>query len=131
MVKLILPFPPSVNGYWRHVAKGQFVRAIISAAGRKYKAAAALTAKKQYGQAKAICDPVEVWIVFHQPDKRARDLDNRLKALFDSITEAGVWLDDNLVHSMHVKWGEKVKKGKAVVWIEKYTEGSDGKDNTL
>lgn len=35
-MKLILPFPPSVNTYWRHPNKGAFAgKSLISAAGRK------------------------------------------------------------------------------------------------
>lgn len=40
-MKLILPFPPSVNTYWRHPNKGAFVgKSLISEAGRKFQSAA-------------------------------------------------------------------------------------------
>ncbi|WRX64934.1 crossover junction endodeoxyribonuclease [Escherichia coli] len=40
-MKLILPFPPSVNTYWRHPNKGAFAgKSLISAAGRKFQSAA-------------------------------------------------------------------------------------------
>ncbi|EOX9973808.1 crossover junction endodeoxyribonuclease, partial [Escherichia coli] len=36
-MKLILPFPPSVNTYWRHPNKGAFAgKSLISSAGRKF-----------------------------------------------------------------------------------------------
>ncbi|EDG4902102.1 crossover junction endodeoxyribonuclease, partial [Salmonella enterica subsp. enterica serovar Cerro] len=40
-MKLILPFPPSVNTYWRHPNKGAFAgKSLISAAGRKFQSTA-------------------------------------------------------------------------------------------
>jgi hypothetical protein len=40
-MKLVLPFPPSVNTYWRAPNKGPLAgRHLISAAGRKYQSAA-------------------------------------------------------------------------------------------
>ncbi|EPX8647160.1 crossover junction endodeoxyribonuclease, partial [Escherichia coli] len=40
-MKLILPFPPSVNTYWRHPNKGAFAgKSLISAAGSKFQSAA-------------------------------------------------------------------------------------------
>ncbi|WP_331435949.1 RusA family crossover junction endodeoxyribonuclease [Pantoea ananatis] len=39
-------------------------------------------------------------------DKRNRDLDNSQKAQFDSLTHAGVWLDDRLIKRFTVEWGE-------------------------
>ncbi|EPQ7564944.1 crossover junction endodeoxyribonuclease, partial [Escherichia coli] len=40
-MKLILPFPPSVNTYWRHPNKGAFAgKSLISEAGRKFQSAA-------------------------------------------------------------------------------------------
>ena len=38
-VRLELPFPPSVNRYWRHVGMGGGVRVLLSREGRRYKAA--------------------------------------------------------------------------------------------
>lgn len=49
VLKLSLPFPPSVNSYWRAPKKGSLTgRHLVSAAGRKY-----LT--------NAIADVVEQW----------------------------------------------------------------------
>lgn len=39
-MKLTLPFPPSVNTYWRHPNKGPFAgKSLISVAGRKFRSA--------------------------------------------------------------------------------------------
>ncbi|WP_275272978.1 RusA family crossover junction endodeoxyribonuclease [Pantoea ananatis] len=40
---------------------------------------------------------VEVTLLLYPLDKRNRDLDNYQKALFDSLTHAGVWVDDRQI----------------------------------
>ncbi len=52
-MKLILPFPPSVNTYWRHPNKGAFAgKSLISAAGRKFQSAACAAMVEQLSSAK-------------------------------------------------------------------------------
>ncbi|EDM2499535.1 hypothetical protein G7K23_004823, partial [Salmonella enterica subsp. enterica serovar Typhimurium] len=47
-MKLILPFPPSVNTYWRAPNKGPLAgRHLISADGRKYQSAACVAIIEQ------------------------------------------------------------------------------------
>ncbi|EKJ4622224.1 RusA family crossover junction endodeoxyribonuclease, partial [Escherichia coli] len=95
-MKLILPFPPSVNTYWRHPNKGAFAgKSLISAAGRKFQSAASAAIVEQLRRLpKPTSAPASVEIVLFPPDNRIRDLDNYNKALFDSLTHAGVWEDD-------------------------------------
>ncbi|MDN0546817.1 hypothetical protein FCX97_25790, partial [Escherichia coli] len=90
-MKLILPFPPSVNTYWRHPNKEAFAgKSLISAAGRKFQSAAGR--KFQSAACAAIVEqlrrlpkptsaPASVEIVLFPPDNRIRDLDNYNKAL--------------------------------------------------
>jgi hypothetical protein len=54
----------------------------------------------------------EVHIVLFPPDQRRRDIDNYNKALFDALTQTGVWEDDSQVKRMLVEWGPLTKKGK-------------------
>lgn len=39
------------------------------------------------------------------PDRRRRDLDNILKALFDALTHAGLWLDDSQIDFISISRG--------------------------
>ena len=113
-MKLILPFPPSVNTYWRNTRKG----VLISASGRCFRSnafAAVLEQLKRRPQ--PITVNVQVTVLLFPPDKRQRDLDNYLKALFDSLTHAGVWGDDSQIKRFSVEWGATMKKGKAEVTI--------------
>ncbi|EME5317363.1 phage tail sheath subtilisin-like domain-containing protein [Escherichia coli] len=106
-MKLILPFPPSVNTYWRHPNKGAFAgKSLISEAGRKFQSAACAAIVEQLRRLpKPTSAPASVEIVLFPPDNRIRDLDNYNKALFDALTHAGVWEDDRQVKRMLVEWG--------------------------
>lgn len=116
-MRLILPFPPSVNGYWRAFKS----RVIISKKGREFREQALIEIAKQISYAeREIEHHVEVSVVLYPPDKRNRDLDNYQKALFDSITHAKIWKDDSQIKKFSVEWGEVIKGGKAEITITPY-----------
>jgi len=121
-MKLILPFPPSVNTYWRAPNKGPLKgRHLISAKGRAYQSAACAAIIEQLRRLpKPTTAYAAVEIIFYPPDARRRDLDNYNKALFDALTHAGVWEDDSQVKRMLVEWGPVVPKGKVEITINKY-----------
>lgn len=64
-------------------------------------------------------DRVSITILLYPPDLRRRDIDNIEKAIFDSLTKAGVWEDDSQVDEMHVFRMEKIKGGKCLIKIIK------------
>ncbi|EIY6167592.1 crossover junction endodeoxyribonuclease [Escherichia coli] len=70
-MKLILPFPPSVNTYWRHPNKGAFAgKSLISAAGRKFQSAACTAIVEQLRRLpKPTSAPASVEIVLFPPDR--------------------------------------------------------------
>lgn len=70
-MKLILPFPPSVNTYWRHPNKGEFAgKSLISTAGRKFQSAACAAIVEQLRRLpKPTSAPASVEIVLFPPDK--------------------------------------------------------------
>ncbi|MDE5192729.1 RusA family crossover junction endodeoxyribonuclease [Citrobacter freundii] len=121
-MKLILPFPPSVNTYWRHPNKGPFAgKSLISAAGRRFQSEVCAAIIEQLRRLpKPTAVPASVEIVLFPPDNRNRDLDNYNKALFDALTHAGVWEDDSQVKRMLVEWGPVIPKGKVEITINKY-----------
>lgn len=116
-MKLTLPFPPSVNTYWRNTRKG----VLISASGRCFRSNALAAVMEQLKRRpQPITGNVEVSVLLFPPDKRQRDLDNYLKALFDSLTHAGVWGDDKQIKRFTVEWGVQVKKGKVDITIKPF-----------
>ena len=99
-ITLTLPWPPSVNYYWRHVPFGSKIRTILTREARKYKTdvEAIVMAKNA---AAGLSNPLAVDLVLFPPDNKKRDIDNYSKGLFDALTEAGVWKDDSLVKELH------------------------------
>ncbi|MFK53655.1 RusA family crossover junction endodeoxyribonuclease [Salmonella enterica] len=125
-MKLTLPFPPSVNTYWRHPNKGPFAgKSLISVAGRKFRSATCAVIIEQLRRLpKPTSTHAAVEIILYPPDKRIRDLDNYNKALFDALTHAGVWEDDSQVKRMLVEWGPVFPKGKVEITIAKFETGA-------
>ena len=112
MIELELPFPPSVNTYWR-TFQG---RMLISKKGREYRKAVADQVLIQKG-AKHYQGKVKVTIEAWRPDERRRDLDNLLKAPLDALTHAGVYMDDQLIVDLRIHWADD-KGGKLKVKVE-------------
>ena len=102
-ITLTLPWPPSVNKYWR-TFQG---RMIISAEGRSYRKAVADQVMIQRG-AKHYEGKLNVVIEAWRPDNRRRDLDNLLKAILDALTHAGVWVDDGLIVDLRIYWADSI-----------------------
>ena len=102
-ITLTLPWPPSVNKYWR-TFQG---RMIISAEGRSYRKAVADQVLIQRG-AKHYTGKLRVQIEAFRPDNRRRDLDNLLKAVLDGCTHAGVWEDDSNIVDLRIYWADTV-----------------------
>ena len=98
MLEITLPWPPSVNTYWRSVVIHGRNKVLISEKGRNYRKEVAWTlagCKKFTGLVRV---EVECWM----PDRRKRDLDNLFKAIGDSLTHAGVWDDDSQVDDLRI-----------------------------
>ncbi|ADU71531.1 RusA family crossover junction endodeoxyribonuclease [Pantoea sp. At-9b] len=116
-MKLTLPFPPTVNTYWRNTPKG----VLISASGRSFRSSAIASVLEQLKRRpKPITTDVQVNVILYPPTRLRRDLDNYQKALFDSLTHAGVWLDDSQIKRIIIEWGPVIKDGKAEVTISEY-----------
>ena len=104
VLKLILPFPPSVNRLWRISQNNGMYRSEKYTQWRKHALWAIL------GQAKKQKIPGEYVLEIHavKPDKRRRDLGNLEKSISDILQAAGVIEDDSLCQEIHLRW---VKEG--------------------
>lgn len=102
--EVTLPWPPTVNLYWRHKVTGRLATVYISAEGKAYRKAVndlVLEAAMVQRYLKAV-GPVRVVIEAFPPDRRKRDLDNILKSLLDALTHAGVWEDDSQIEDLRI-----------------------------
>lgn len=109
---LHLPWPPSVNTYWRTVNG----RMLISKKGREYKKEVSLLARHNRWT-KHLAGRLAVRVVLHPPTKARRDVDNSIKALLDAMQAAGVYLDDSQVDLLVVERGQVQRPGMAIVEI--------------
>ena len=95
MVAIELPWPPSVNHYWRHN------RGIthISTEGRKYRATVNIQLRAQ-GVTKPLDGELRMAIRLFPPDRRIRNMDNILKALLDAMQHGGAYHDDDQIKTL-------------------------------
>lgn len=103
MIEITLPWPPSVNTYWRNFDG----RMIISARGREYRETVGdqMTLQKTVKHFKG---QLKVEIEAFRPDKRRRDLDNLLKATLDGLAHAGVYEDDSQIVDLRIYWAKDI-----------------------
>ena len=69
------------------------------------------------GRKNAFSGRVGVRVLVWTPDRRVRDLDNLLKGILDSISGAGVILDDCQVDEIHMRREGVHKGGYVRVWL--------------
>ena len=115
-MKLALPYPPSVNTYWRANGKRRF----ISKAGVLFKQHVSQCVNSS-GYDSFADSRLRVDITICPRSKRRFDLDNLLKATLDAMQDAGLYQDDEQVDDLRIRRGEPVKGGACIVEIEKIT----------
>ncbi len=106
-----LPYPPSVNHYYRRVGP----RTLISREGRTYRrrVCSVLAASGT----STLAGPVAVTVEVYPPDRRRRDLDNCLKSLLDALEKGGAYENDSQIVRLVAEKRDPVEGGRAVVRI--------------
>lgn len=115
MIELTLPYPPSVNHYWR-TWRG---RVLISRKGREYRERV-VVALRLTG-VRPLVGRLAVHIELYPPDERKRDADNVLKAINDSLQHGGAFQDDSQIVWLLVEKAQVVPGGKVIVRIAERT----------
>ena len=98
MVELTLPWPPSINRYWRRRGSQYF----ISNEGQLFRKNVILLCKEipvKFDKN----DKLFIDIKASPPDRRRRDIDNILKAIMDSLQHAEMYHDDNQINKIHIE----------------------------
>lgn len=111
-LKILLPYPPSVNTYWGFHGSRRFLTP--KATAFKKEVADAFVACKQQGFGDA---RLFVTLRLNPPDKRQRDIDNVVKSTLDALVQAGVFNDDSQVDGLLVLRQEIVKGGRCSIEI--------------
>jgi crossover junction endodeoxyribonuclease RusA len=124
-VHLVLPWPPSVNAYYRHLSKGPLAgRTLISKDGRIYRDTVTEIIKRR--NLKTMESRLMVTIEANPPDRRRRDLDNLLKALLDALVHSGVIADDSLIDHLTIYRGPRCPAaGKVSIDITELEEATE------
>ncbi|MBA8886134.1 crossover junction endodeoxyribonuclease RusA [Dokdonella fugitiva] len=117
---LHLPFPPSVNHYWRTAVRQGKASPYVSAQGKAYRKAVkrALGKERMAGRlAEPLRSRLAVTVGLFAPTGARYDIDNRMKGLLDALTDAEVWEDDSQVDRLVIERGEVIEGGGCVVVI--------------
>lgn len=113
MVTITLPMPPTANHIWQH------------AGGRHYLSAAYEQFKRHVANQIMVADlptylkeRIAVRIDLHFKSKHRCDIENRVKALNDAISQSSkLWADDALIDLLIVQRKENDSNGKCVVSV--------------
>lgn len=105
VARFVFPWPPSVNGYWRAIKRGNGAQQIISERGRIFRSDVALAVKLSKHASTHFDGRVKVEITLHQNTARSYDVDNYAKGVCDALTHAGVWTDDAQVDVITIRRG--------------------------
>lgn len=123
-MKISLPWPPTVNTYWRSVlmprgkgSKEKMIRVLLSKEGREYRERASAAIREQKIPTNAVSGKLEVEIIACPPDRRARDLDNLFKGLLDALKANKVIRDDADIDDLHIRRGHVVKDGQIQITL--------------
>ena len=119
MLILTLPLPPSVNHYWGSHGRRRFV----SKAGKEFKAQVS-DYVVEYRVPKLGTARLEMQVTLYPKDRRKQDIDNRIKALWDALADAGVFDNDEQIDTLMVQRGAIKKGGGCMVIIEKIGENT-------
>ena len=112
---LTLPYPPSINHYWRRVGP----RTLISREGRAFRRnVCALLGGG--GRRPPLGGRIALAMDAFPPDRRRRDLDNIQKPVLDALEHAGVYEDDSQIDLLVTCRREVVPNGRLLVMVEKF-----------
>jgi len=112
MIVLSCPWPPSINHYWRmgnhHI--------YLSEEGKRYKQI--VIGIVRTARVESFIGDVSLTMEAYPPDRRRRDLDNIQKAVWDALTDAGLYEDDSQVKHVEAWMREPLERGKVIVTVD-------------
>lgn len=120
MLVLNLPLPPSINHYWGQSGHRRYV----SKAGKLFKEQVQ-DYVIEYRVPKLGAARLEFQVYLYPKDRRKQDIDNRIKALWDALADAGVFDNDEQIDILIVQRGEIKKGGGCLVYISVLEDNKD------
>jgi Holliday junction resolvase RusA-like endonuclease len=113
MLEFELPYPLSINHYWRRVGP----RTLISREGRRFRDRVIAILAALHVQ--PLAGRLDVEVDVFPPDRRRRDIDNVQKALLDALEHGGAYADDSQIVKLSIEKRDPVAGGKTLVRIRK------------
>jgi len=113
---LTLPYPPSVNHYWRRVGP----QTLISREGRTFRRNVCALLGGGGPRKPPTCGRIALAMDAFPPDRRRRDLDNIQKPVLDALEHAGVYADDSQIDLLVTRRREAVPDGRLLVTVEEF-----------
>lgn len=115
-VLLCLPYPPSVNHYWK--LHWQKKRKFISDSGKLYRKQVVGCVHDQIGYMKPFEGRIKAILEISTPDNRQRDIDNLFKAIFDSLAYAGVYKNDCQIDEIVARRAGVMRGGQVIISLD-------------
>jgi crossover junction endodeoxyribonuclease RusA len=112
-VTIELPYPPTINTYWRRNGSRYF----IAAKGVAFRSDVLATVLELGVQ--KLAGPLAFSVLLYPPDRRVRDVDNVIKPIFDALAHAGVIENDSQFKRLSAEMCEVVSGGRSVVMLER------------
>jgi len=111
---LTLPYPPSINHYWRRVGP----RTLLSREGRTFRRN--VCALLGGGGPRKPPSGGRIALAMHAfpPDRRRRDLDNLAKPVLDALEHAGIYEDDSQIDLLLTRRRDVVAGGRLDVRVD-------------
>ena len=121
-----LPWPPTVNMYWRH-DRG---RTHISDEGKRYRRAVAVAVQPLRDSTLRGRLHVRIWAF--APDNRKRDLDNLCKGPLDAMAAAFIYGDDSQIDHLEVlRRPVEAPHGRLLVEVEETAPATAAEEKAL
>ena len=92
--------PPTVNHLYRSTSSGRRYKTV---AGKEYQQLVSSAIMEQWDGRETYTGAVGLRVVFETATRRRWDIDNRIKALQDCLSMAGVIADDRQIDELYVR----------------------------
>jgi crossover junction endodeoxyribonuclease RusA len=113
---LTLPYPPSINHYWRRVGP----RTLLSREGRTFRRNVCALLGGGGPRKPPSGGRIALAMDAFPPDRRRRDLDNIAKPVLDVLEHAGLYEDDSQVDLLLTRRRDPVRGGRLDVRFEEF-----------
>lgn len=114
--RLHLPWPPSINHYWRRVG----CRTLISQEGRTFRKNVYALLGGGGPRKPPSGGRIALAMDAFPPDRRRRDLDNIQKPVLDALEHAGIYADDSQIDLLLTRRRERTLGGRLDIALDHF-----------